>query len=189
MARPCFRKLPLLLLTLLSSAGCATTGTGLEPPSVSLIDIAVKEARLLETVFEVELRVLNPNDAALTVTGVECALRINDRDFARGASGVSAEIPAYGSAVVPVTVYSSIVGLVRSMLNARDALAYELKGTLRLGSGAFASRTVPFSSEGRLDFDDPEFRRNESRKAAPRSGFFGAFADPGGAARPGAIRP
>lgn len=154
MARPSFRKSQVFLPLFLVFAGCATLGTGLEPPSVSLVNIAVKEARLLETVFEVELRVLNPNDAALTVTGAECALRINDRDFAKGVAGVSTEIPAYGSAVVPITLYSSVIGLVRSVLNARETLAYELTGKLRLGGGFIVPGTVPFSSEGRLDLDE-----------------------------------
>ena len=154
MAAPFFRKILLWPLFLLFLSGCATPGTRLEPPSVSLVNIAVKEARLLETVFEVELRVLNPNETALTVTGADCTLRINDRDFARGVAGVSTEVPAYGSAVVPVTLYSSIIGLVRSALNARETLAYELEGKLRLAGGFLVPGTVPFSSEGRLDLDD-----------------------------------
>lgn len=148
------RSWPLCPLLLFLLFGCATPGTRLEPPSVSLVNIAVKEARLLETVFEVELRVLNPNETALTVTGADCTLKINDRDFAKGVAGVSTEVPAYGSAVVPVTLYSSIIGLVRSALNARETLAYELEGKLRLAGGFLVPGTIPFSSEGRLDLEE-----------------------------------
>ena len=51
-------------------AGCATTGTIEEPPRVSLVSIAPEEFQLFEQRYRVTLRVLNPNDAQLTIRGI-----------------------------------------------------------------------------------------------------------------------
>jgi len=103
--------LGLFLLVLLS--GCAHMG---KQAKVSLADIQILEIRALETAFQVELRVLNSNETPLHVQGIECDLEIDGNHFASGVSGEQHEIPAYGSAIVPVTVYASVLDVVPSVI-------------------------------------------------------------------------
>jgi len=67
----------LLLAGLMS--GCAGLGKPIESPRISLSSIQVLESKGLETAFLVHLRVMNPNDMDLDITGVDCDLAINGK--------------------------------------------------------------------------------------------------------------
>ena len=74
-------------------AACAGVGKRLEPPRVKLANIRPESFNLIETVFEVQLRVFNTNDTALTIKGVESEIEINGKAFAFGVSESDVEIP------------------------------------------------------------------------------------------------
>ncbi len=139
------------ITALLFLIGCTGLGARLAPPRVQIADIEVEQIRRLETVLRVELRVMNGNDAALHLRGVDCELFLNDRKFAAGVSGTDIRIPAFETKIVPVTVYSSVIDLVRGFLDfpKTETLSYRIAGRVRLGSGA-APSVVPFSAEGTL---------------------------------------
>lgn len=118
----------------------------------------------MESAFQIELRVLNPNDKPLKVSGLECDLNIDGKRFASGVAGEFYDIPAYGSAVVPVTVYASVLDMLSSVIafvqgtNARNTqlrpLRYELVGHVRISSGnSLPRRTLPFVSKGELSLN------------------------------------
>ncbi len=144
--------LPVLL------GGCAGMRHHIERPRVSLADIRLREIKALESVFLVEIRVMNPNDVPLDIRGISCDLKIDGRPFATGLSGEHHRIPAYGSALVTVPVYASMVGMVSSVLQAiqgagenrgQQEIPYALTGTVRLGGNVF-EQTVPFEISGTL---------------------------------------
>ena len=142
-------------LVLLTLAGCAGVGKRLEPPRVKLATIRVEEFNVLETVFEVQLRVFNTNDTALQVKGVECELEINGQPFAIGVSEADVTIPSYGTQLLPLQVYASVFDIIKSVqgLHNQDQLRYQINGKIRLGSGAFPS-LLPFNSEGNFALPD-----------------------------------
>jgi len=141
-------------------SGCAHTG---KQAKVSLANIQILEIRALETAFQVELRVLNSSDTSYHVQGIECELEIDGNHFASGVSGEQLEIPAYGSAIVPVTVYASVLDVVPSVIsivqgrtsqqNTNKPLQYELAGHIRLGDNTTFKKTLPFASKGELSFE------------------------------------
>ncbi len=141
-------------LMLLTAWGCAGLGKRLETPRISLADIRVQESTGLETVFQVRLRVLNPNEVDLEVRGVDCELEVNGQPFASGIAAAAVKIPAYGSEVVPVTAYTSTLTILRGVIRMHPAseLAYRLKGRLKLGGEAWLPPLVPFESSGTFDF-------------------------------------
>lgn len=150
----------LLLLTTLF-AGCAGITSNLDPPRVTIADIRVQEIKTMETIFLVELRVLNPNDEPLNVEGVTCDLEIDGRHFAAGIANGRHQIPAYGTALVPVNVYASMFEMVASVINRiqaantgqqGQAMDYILHGKVRLDGGGL-QKTVPFESSGTLSLD------------------------------------
>ena len=141
-------------------ASCAGVGQRLEPPRVKLANIRPESFNLLETVFEVQLRVFNTNETALYIRGVESEIEINDKPFALGVSESDVEVPAYGTALLPLRVYSSVFDIIKSAvgLHNQEQLRYHIKGKLRLGTGTFPS-VLPFESEGNISLPDiPELK-------------------------------
>lgn len=147
--------IPVGLLIFLIS-GCAGMGQRLEPPRVKLATIRVQEFNVLETVFEVQLRVFNTNETALMVRGLECELEINGQPFAIGVSDADVEIPSYGTQLLPLNVYASVFDIIKSLQGLQkhqEQLTYQIKGKVRLGAGALPS-VLPFNSEGNISLPD-----------------------------------
>ncbi len=157
--------LPLFFLLIFLPAllgGCAGMRHHIERPRVSLADIQVRGIKALETVFLVQVRIMNPNDEALDIRGISCDLKIDGRPFATGLSGEHHRIPAYGSALVTVPLYASMVGMVSTVLQAIQGggnqgpgnIRYSLTGKVRLGGSVF-EQTVPFETSGTLPSLEP----------------------------------
>ena len=143
----------------LAIAGCAGIGKQLEPPRVSLANIRAEEISGLETAFEVQMRVFNANDVDLKVTGIKAELDINGQPFATGVSNAPVEIPSYGTELVTVTVYSSVIKMFKSVygLKGSEELKYRLNGKIRVSAGNnMVPITLPFESEGQVSLKPPK---------------------------------
>lgn len=140
----------LALFVLLS--GCAGVGQQLDPPRISLANLRVEEVSGLETAFKIQLRVFNANDLDLNVKGIKAELEINGQPFATGVSNTPVEIPSYGTELVTVTVYSSVIKMFRSVYGLKDSeeLKYRLTGKLRVSAANMLPTTLPFESEGQV---------------------------------------
>jgi LEA14-like dessication related protein len=147
-------------LFLITIAGCAGVGQRLEPPRVKMANIRPESFNLLETVFEVQLRVFNTNDVPFVINAIETEIEINGKHFAFGVSESEVEIPAYGTALLPLRVYSSVFDIIKSAvgLQDQDQLDYHIKGKLRLGGSAFPS-SLPFQSDGQISLRDMTERK------------------------------
>jgi LEA14-like dessication related protein len=160
-----FRRLPLIAILSfgLLLAGCAGLGKPLEPPRVSLADIRVEKFTGFETVFQIQLRVINPNDMGLNVKGLEAQLEINGQPFAAGVSNTPVKIPSFGSELMTVTVYSSVINMFKSVygLQESEELKYRLNGKLRVAGDSTFATTLPFESAGVVSL-------NGSKKLEPK---------------------
>ncbi len=148
-----------LILAALSLTGCSGLYGLKEDPKISLADIRIQEVKALEGIFLIKLRILNPNDVDLDLHGINCDLEINKRHFASGVADSSQTVPAYGTAIVPVEVYASVLDLISSVsdlihsagkISSTDhPYPYTLKGIARIGIHGF-SKEIPFTSSGEL---------------------------------------
>ena len=134
------------------ATGCAGVGKQLEPPRISLADFRVKEFTGFETIFQIQLRVINANDVDLQIKGIEAEIEINGQPFASGVSNTAVEIPTYDTELVPLTLYSSVISIIKSIsgLHESEQLTYYLKGKLRLAGDNLLPATLPFESEGQV---------------------------------------
>ena len=151
-----------IIVASLLLAGCAGVGKHLEPPRISLAQIQVQEFTGLEAVFQIKLRVFNTNDIDLKVKGIEADLEINGKPFATGVSRAAVKIPSFGTELVSVTVYSSVVDIVKGIhgLQKAEQLKYRLKGKLRVAGENLTSTTLPFESDGQVTFNDSKTTGN-----------------------------
>jgi len=139
--------------------GCAGVGKQLDPPRVSLANIRVAEVSGLETAFEVQMRVFNANDVDLKVKGIKAELEINGQPFATGVSNTPVEIPSYGTELVTITVYSSVIKMFKSVYGLKESeeLKYRLNGKIRVSAGNNMMPTsLPFESEGQVSLKAPK---------------------------------
>ncbi len=133
-------------------AGCAGVGQQLDPPRISLANIRVEEVTGLETAFQIQLRVFNANDINLNVKGIKAELEVNGQLFATGVSNTPVQIPSYGTELVTVTVYSSVIKMFKSVYGLKESeeLKYRLIGKIRVSGDSMISTSLPFESEGQV---------------------------------------
>ena len=141
-----------LVTVLIAIAGCAGVGRQLDPPRISLANIRVLKVSGLETAFEIQMRVFNANDIDLNVKGLSAELEINGQPFATGVSNTPVKIPSYGTELVTVTVYSSVIKIFKSAYGLKDseALKYRLTGKVRVSGNNMTPTSLPFESEGEV---------------------------------------
>lgn len=144
----------LFLLIYLNLLGCATVGK--EPPRVHVVDLQVQEVKAFETVLKMDLRVINMNGMEVRIKGIDCDLEINNKPFATGVSDQKTTIPAYGTAIVPMIVYSSVFDVIRGVLGlkGKEKIDYKIKGRLHLEGDVMVPSSVHFESGGELSLKD-----------------------------------
>jgi LEA14-like dessication related protein len=97
------------------------------------------------------MRVFNTNEIPMEIKGINCDLELNGKRLATGVTNVKINIPSYDTAIIPMTLYSSVldvVNVLRSLAKTKK-LDYKLTGHVRLGKGAMPS-TIPFKATGEL---------------------------------------
>lgn len=149
-------QLPRLLMALLPGVlvvACASLGGYREMPRVSLVSIQPLDMTLLEQRYGLQLRILNPNDVEIPLSGMSYSVEINDREFAYGVSRQAVTIPALGEAVIEVEVVSSLLGVLRQLQSLNDgkqhSLDYRISGKLSLAN---RQGRLPFDYSGALDW-------------------------------------
>lgn len=149
--------MPRLLLglsALLLFTACATLSEPARAPNVSLVDFQVADAGFFEQRYLLMLRVQNPNPVELSIRGMDYSLDLNGTQFARGVSDRKLVLPAYGEALVPVELISSLSAAVRILQQlGGEAVRYELNGGVAVGE---QGRRLPFSYEGELAIQQEE---------------------------------
>lgn len=148
---PCRRSL-LTLILVLTLAGCAGLGGHRDTLRVTVSDIQVIEATLLEQVYRVTLRVQNRGDRALAIHGGSFDLALNGRDFGSGVTDQALQVPAWSDAKIEVRMVSTVFGWVRLIQGmqsrAGEPLQYAIDGSFSI-DGAFG--TVGFRETGEIE--------------------------------------
>lgn len=148
-------RLAFVLFTVALS-GCAGSGLvpDIIPPRVSLANLEMLEGGSLEQRFRVTLRVRNPNQIPLPITGFSFDMNVNGRSFADGVNNTTTVIPGLGERTVTVDASTSVLQVAQIIMGlpGRDTLTYGLDGQVFLQRGIGFS--VPFSESGELSLQD-----------------------------------
>lgn len=142
------RKFLVVVLAIVVS-GCAALQTVIEPPQVTLNNLQVLDMTLLEQRYAVTLRVQNPNPVPLPITGMNFQLDINDTELGRGVSNRAVTVPAYGEALVEISLVSNLLRVfnqIRALESSKtQSLRYRLSGGLSISD---RMSKLPFDYRG-----------------------------------------
>lgn len=146
-------KILFVFFSCLLVAACAGGLPGnVKPPIVTISNIVPAQMTLFEQRYDMSLRVQNPNDAALPVSGMEYAVLLNGQEFARGVDNQNVSIPALGEEIIHVSVTSTPLDWINlfNRINSEPlgGLDYKVSGTLHLES--YNHKTLPFAQAGKI---------------------------------------
>lgn len=134
----------------LALSGCASL-VGREPVRVNVVGVEPLRGEGLEARLALKLRVINPNDVAISYDGLSVELDVRGQPFASGVSNERGEVPRFGEAVITLPVSVSALSMVRQALGMargdNQRIDYVLRG--RLAGTALGG--VRFSSSGEIE--------------------------------------
>jgi LEA14-like dessication related protein len=135
------------LLAVLNLPGCASWLMKGEAPEVLVTNVTPLEASAFEQRLQVDLRIRNPNDFDLAVTGIDFRLDLNGNRLARGLGNKELVIPRLSDAVTSVETSTSTLQVVRQLLSfsGDQSFTYHVAGVLHTKEGR-----LPFDSSGVL---------------------------------------
>jgi LEA14-like dessication related protein len=134
----------------LAPLGCATP-ENVQPPSVNLTNLQLGSPGLLSQALKISVRIGNPNDFDIPLTGLSFNLEVNGQPFAEGLSNESITVPRLGYANLKVDGTASTIGLIMQFmtLGQRDKIDYRLFGRAHVGHLGFKD-AVPFERKGSM---------------------------------------
>ena len=134
-----------------SLVDCTWMQSSMERPRINIANIMPREIKLFEQVFDLELRIQNPNDTPLAVNGMAFELELNDKRFATGVSNQDLVIDRLSSDVVHVEAITTLVGFLRQVAEYQQTkdprVTYRIKGSIYSGSPGIK---LPFDDSGEI---------------------------------------
>jgi LEA14-like dessication related protein len=110
----------------------------MERPRINIANVTPKEIKLFEQVFDLELRIQNPNESALSINGLAFELEINDKRFATGVSNENVTVDRFSPLVIHVQTVTTFWGFLQQIAYLQQTgtplVTYRIKGTLYSGS-------------------------------------------------------
>jgi len=141
-----------MLAASLSLAACSMFGPPLEKPEVALMNVTPLESTIFEQRVETELRIRNPNDVDLNITGLDVEIALNGRRLVRVLSSSAITVPRFGEATLKAIASTSTTAILRQVAALQRGGAedptYAVSGYVYLGSGF--RRRVKLEHSGKL---------------------------------------
>ena len=144
----------LLAATLVAATitGCAGLAPGMQPPSITIAELGLGSAGILEQQYNVRLRIQNPNTVDFSVDGIAFELEVNGQPFAKGVGNDTVTVPRFDSGFMNAEAVSTLGALLRQFGRLREGnkalFKYRIKGQLSIAGGT----RVPFEEHGEFDF-------------------------------------
>ncbi|MEQ9562507.1 MAG: LEA type 2 family protein [Woeseiaceae bacterium] len=141
------------IATVLALTACASTGSFIESPSITLTNIRSGQMSFDRQNFVLEFDIHNPNAFPLPIRALRYDLQIADQRFASGETQGEITVPAAGAGSVAISVELDMLqqaSRLASMLRvgSRGNLPYKVSGDVTVDIPM--TRPVPFSNSGSI---------------------------------------
>lgn len=143
-------RIAVMVVALLFVSACGGGGR-VRPPrvDVSIADVRLAQAGVLEQTYAMTLRVQNPHNFEILADGLSFSVETNGKLFARGVSNESVVIPRLGEAMVQVQAVSDTPKAIEQVVDfqnfAFEGFRYRLVGRFFSGNQRF-----PFDYRGKI---------------------------------------
>lgn len=148
-----YRRGFIMLALCAALCACGSLGRVVDPPRVTLTNVALVQANLLEQRYRLTLRVQNPNSMAIPIRGLDYAVKLSGIDFASGTTPNGFTLAALGEDTVDIDVSTNLLDSARqiyTLLRQKpDNLDYQLSGKIVVDMPFIKS--IPFSRTGQVD--------------------------------------
>ena len=138
------------IFLVLCLAGCSLMAPKFNRPNVSVVSIEMRSGNLLQQNFAVKLRIQNPNDRELPVTGLHVELNVGGEQLASGVSDRAFVVPAMGQSDFDMTIKANLALALLKLANKSDqhtnSIDYELTGAASLDLPFL--HNLPFHQQG-----------------------------------------
>ena len=132
------------MILVFSFAGCTWMGTSMERPRINIANVTPTEIKLFEQLFDLELRIQNPNDSPLVINGLSFELDINDKPFASGLSDQNVTIGRFSSEIIHVQAITSLWSFLRQVAELQKTgmprVSYRIRGAIYAGPSGIKLR-------------------------------------------------
>lgn len=143
-----------ILSFVLIGCGGLPMGSNLIKPKVSIADIRMLDSTMFEQRFAIKLRVQNPNNFSIPVSGLNYQLSLNGSAFGSGVSNQAFSIPKNAESLVEVEATTSLPSVIKALsgwMKNKDTLTYAILGNINVGN---RSSAIPFDYSGELNLND-----------------------------------
>lgn len=144
----------LSLSMVLVSCSDLPIGANFIKPKVSIADIRMLDSTMFEQRFAIKLRVQNPNNFSIPVSGLNYQVSLNGSAFGSGVSNHAFNIPKNAESLVEVEATTSLPSVMKALsgwMKNKDSLSYAILGNLNVGN---RSSAIPFDYSGELSLSD-----------------------------------
>ncbi|WP_020412936.1 LEA type 2 family protein [Microbulbifer variabilis] len=145
-----YYRLTLLILITALFTGCAALSPNFQKPEVEVIAVEPLPARTGNNLkFRIHLRVFNPNNSELALSGLYYTLRLGGHKVLTGTSNNLMPIAPYGQDDIAVDATASLVGSIFAAVDLinqnQDSIPYELEAKIGLSKSLLPSIRVNIS--------------------------------------------
>ncbi|GAA5524465.1 hypothetical protein Maes01_01022 [Microbulbifer aestuariivivens] len=128
--------LPLYLLMLMGLTACAALSPAFQQPEVEVVALEPLPSANNQLRFRIRLRVFNPNDSQLNLSGLYYTLRLAGHKVLTGTANDLKPVPPYGQEDISLDATASLVGSLMAAADLlgkpRNSVPYELEAKLGL---------------------------------------------------------
>jgi LEA14-like dessication related protein len=127
----------LIAVLLIALAGCGRHKEQVAYVDISISELKLGQATVLEQTWDLTVRIQNPNNYDIPADGMKFDIEVNGRPFARGVDNQIVMVPRLGDAVVQVKAISDLPRLLQQVGDLRRigeyGLDYRLVGSVYSG--------------------------------------------------------
>ena len=141
------RRIGFCVWTLIFAVGlscCTWMGTSMERPRITIANITPREMKLFEQLFDLDLRIQNPNESPLAINGLTFELELNEKLFASGVSDQNVIVGRFSSDIIRVKTVTSLWSILRQVAGVQRTgiprVTYRIKGAIYAGSPSIKLR-------------------------------------------------